>query len=274
MKDGHIGRRQFVRYSAAGIAAVASAKALAEESIASAQSGKHLHNKETKEADVLVVGGGHTAIDCARSSVRLGGEVTLVYRRSRAEMPAIAAEVEAAMEEGVQFRFLAVPTQVLERDGRVVGLECIQTELGELDESGRPRGVPVPGSEFALDADVVIISVGQRPALDLLFDDEGLETTGWDTVVADPETLATGRPGVFAAGDCVTGPLNVLDAGGGPPGGSFYRPSPARPGGRGAALARAPWRCISRSPGAQEGGRRRRGGPPSTDAYAAPGGTA
>jgi len=161
---------------------------------------------------VLVVGGGHTAIDCARSSVRLGGEVTLVYRRSRAEMPAIAAEVEAAIEEGVQLRFLATPTQVLERDGCVAGLECLQTELGEPDESGRRRAEPIPGSEFTLDADIVIISVGQRPALDPLFDDEGLEKTDRDTVAVDPETLAAGRPGLFAAGDCVTGPLNVLDA--------------------------------------------------------------
>ena len=175
---------------------------------------------------VLVVGGGHTAIDCARSSVRLGGEVTLVYRRSRVEMPAIAAEVEAAIEEGVQFRFLATPVQVLERDGRTAGLECIQTQLGEPDESGRRRAVPLPGSEFTLDADVVIISIGQRPALDPLFDDEGvslpprvggdrggaLEKTVRGTVAVDPETLATGRPGLFAAGDCVTGPLNVLDA--------------------------------------------------------------
>jgi NADPH-dependent glutamate synthase beta subunit-like oxidoreductase/ferredoxin len=161
---------------------------------------------------VLVVGGGHTAIDCARSSVRLGGEVTLVYRRSRAEMPAIAAEVEAAIEEGIEFQFLATPTQVLEQDGHVIGLECIRTELGQLDESGRRRPVPVPGSEFRLEADLVILSVGQHPALDRLFDDEGLKKTGWGTVAADPETLATGRPGLFAAGDCVTGPLNVLDA--------------------------------------------------------------
>ena len=184
---------------------------------------------------VLVVGGGHTAIDCARSSVRLGGEVRLVYRRSRAEMPAIEAEVEAAIEEGVQFQFLATPTQVLiGGDGRVAGLECIRTELGGPDESGRRRAMPLPGSEFTLDADTVIISVGQRPALDPLFDDEevslppracpergqriggdrrgALERTVRGTIAVDPGTLATGRPGVFAAGDCVTGPLNVLDA--------------------------------------------------------------
>ncbi len=173
---------------------------------------KHSALAQIEGQRVLVVGGGHTAIDCARSSVRLGGEVTLVYRRSRAEMPAIAAEVEAAIEEGIQFQFLAAPTRVLEQDGRVAGLECLQMELGEPDESGRRRAVPLPGSEFILDADIIIISIGQRPALDPLFDDEGLAKTGRGAVVVDPETLATRRPGLFAAGDCVTGPLNVLDA--------------------------------------------------------------
>jgi heterodisulfide reductase subunit A len=158
---------------------------------------------------VAVIGGGNAAIDAARSTLRLGSEVTVVYRRSRAEMPAIPAEVEAAMEEGVQFHFLATPTRVLEQDGYVVGMECIRMELGEPDESGRRRPVPIPGSEFTLELDTVIVSIGQRPDLAPL---AGAETTRWRTLAADQNTLATPVEGVFAGGDAVTGPAMAIDA--------------------------------------------------------------
>ena len=144
---------------------------------------------------MAVIGGGNAAIDAARSALRLGSEVTVVYRRSRAEMPAIPAEVEAAMEEGVQFHFLATPTRILEQDGRVAGMECIRLELGEPDESGRRRPVPVPGSEFTMDVDTVIVSIGQQPDLAPL---AGAEVTRWRTLAADENTLATPVKGVFA----------------------------------------------------------------------------
>jgi heterodisulfide reductase subunit A len=158
---------------------------------------------------VAVIGGGNAAIDAARSALRLGSEVTVVYRRSRTEMPAIPAEVEAAMEEGVQFHFLATPTRVLEQDGRVVGMECIRLELGEPDESGRRRPVPVPGSEFTMEVDTVIVSIGQQPDLAPL---TGAEVTRWRTLAADENTLATPVGGVFAGGDAVTGPAMAIDA--------------------------------------------------------------
>jgi heterodisulfide reductase subunit A len=158
---------------------------------------------------VAVIGGGNAAIDAACSALRLGSEVTVVYRRSQVEMPAIAADVEAAMEEGVQFHFLATPTRVLEQNGRVVGMECIRMELGEPDESGRRRPVPVPGSEFTLQLDTVIVSIGQQPDLAPL---SGAETTRWRTLAADQNTLATPVEGVFAGGDAVTGPAMAIDA--------------------------------------------------------------
>ena len=168
-----------------------------------------LGEKVTLGRRVAVIGGGNAAIDAARSALRLGSEVTVVYRRSRAEMPAIPAEVEAAMEEGAKFHFLATPTRVLEQDGRVVGMECIRMELGEPDESGRRRPVPVPGSEFTLDVDTVIVSIGQQPDLAPL---AGAEVTRWRTLAADQNTLATPVEGVFAGGDAVTGPAMAIDA--------------------------------------------------------------
>ena len=158
---------------------------------------------------VAVIGGGNAAIDAARSALRLGSEVTVVYRRSRVEMPAIPAEVEAAMEEGIQFHFLATPTRVLEQDGRVAGMECIRMGLGEPDESGRRRPEPIPGSGFTMDVDTMIVSIGQQPDLASL---AGAEVTRWRTLAADPDTLATPVKGVFAGGDAVTGPAMAIDA--------------------------------------------------------------
>ena len=158
---------------------------------------------------VYVVGGGNTAIDAARSCLRLGAEVTILYRRSRAEMPAHPFEVAAAEEEGVGMEFLTSPTRIIGHDGKVAALECIRMELGEPDETGRPRPIPIPGSEFVLEADSVIFAIGQRPDLSLL--PSGVEVSR-GRVVVDPESMATTREGLFAGGDVVTGPRNAVEA--------------------------------------------------------------
>ena len=168
----------------------------------------------TKLVDrVVVVGGGNAAVDSARSALRLGSkEVSIVYRRSRSEMPAIAAEVEAAEYEGVKVHYLAAPARVLGRQGRVTGLDCIRTELGEPDTSGRKRPLPINGSEFQIHADMIITAVGQQPDIAFLDSGEALKVTEQNIILVDPETLATSQTGVFAAGDVITGPATVVDA--------------------------------------------------------------
>ena len=152
---------------------------------------------------VVVVGGGNTAMDSARCAMRLGPEsVTLLYRRTRAEMPARAEEVENAMEEGIKFEFLTAPVELVgDERGRLKRVKCIRMELGEPDDSGRRRPVPVPGSETSVAADTVIAAVGQAPDLSFLPPDSALERTRWETLVVDSNTLATNVPGVFAGGD-------------------------------------------------------------------------
>ena len=162
----------------------------------------------------VVVGGGNVAMDSARTALRLGAdEVAIVYRRSRTEMPARAAEVHHAEEEGIRFNLLTNPTRLLgDENGRVVGMECIRMELGEPDESGRRRPVPVEGSEFTVDADTVIIAIGNRPNPIVPKSTEGLQTTRWGTVVADEATGRTTRERVWAGGDIVTGAATVISA--------------------------------------------------------------
>jgi len=161
-----------------------------------------------------VVGGGNVAMDSARTALRLGaGQVTVVYRRSEREMPARAEEIEHAREEGVAFQFLTNPTRVLgDERGWVRAMECLRMELGEPDDSGRRRPVPVAGSEFTLDADTVIIAVGNAANPLVSSSTPDLETNRWGNIVADPETGATSRPGVFAGGDIVTGAATVIEA--------------------------------------------------------------
>jgi heterodisulfide reductase subunit A len=162
--------------------------------------------------NVLVVGGGNSAIDAARTALRCGSEnVTIVYRRSRAEMPADSAEIEEAENEGVKFYYLAAPKRAVGTD-KVTALECIRMELGEPDESGRRRPVPIEGSEFILKCDNVIVTIGQSPDMTNLGQKLGLNTSKWGTFEVDPVTLETNIPGVFAGGDCVTGPDVVVNA--------------------------------------------------------------
>ena len=162
---------------------------------------------------VAVIGGGNVAMDCARSAVRLGvKEVHLIYRRSRTEMPANKAEIDAAEEEGIKFHLLANPTCILEEKGVVSGMECIQMELGEPDDSGRRRPIPLDGSEFILSADTVIPAIGQVADFCYLNEDCGMEVTKWGTLAVDEETMASDHPGIFAGGDAVLGARTIIEA--------------------------------------------------------------
>jgi heterodisulfide reductase subunit A len=160
---------------------------------------------------VVVIGGGDTAIDAARVIRRLGSTVTIVYRRSRAEMPASQAEVQAAEEEGINSIFLAAPTRIIAEDGKVSGIECVRMTLGDPDATGRPRPVPIKGSEFTIDADSVIPALGQVTNLEFARG-LGLEVSARDTLTVDETTLATNTGGIFAGGDVVTGPAMVIEA--------------------------------------------------------------
>jgi heterodisulfide reductase subunit A len=160
---------------------------------------------------VAIIGGGNAAVDAARVARRLGAnEITVVYRRSRAEMPAIPSEIEEMEREGIRVQFLAAPVKVLSEDNRVNGIQCIRMELGAPDASGRRRPVPIKGSEFTIDVDNVIIAIGQ--GLDKAMLPEGLDYTNWGTLSVDPVTLQTNIDGVFAGGDVVSGPADVIAA--------------------------------------------------------------
>ncbi len=162
---------------------------------------------------VAVIGGGNVAIDCARSSLRVGKkDVFLVYRRTRNEMPADPEEVKDAEDEGVRILFLTLPVRTVQRDGAIAGLECIRVELAEPDETGRPRPVPVEGSEFTLECDTVVTAIGQEVDLSALEGVDGLGTSGWGTLLVNEVTKQTSRPKLFAAGDCETGPDALIAA--------------------------------------------------------------
>jgi len=169
--------------------------------------------KDLKGKTVLVIGGGNAAVDAARSSLRLGAKkVTIVYRRSKAEMPALEEEIEEAEREGIEIRTLLAPKQIVAKGGKVTGLECLECTLGEFDPSGRRRPVPKNGSEFTLNADVVVAGVGQAIALDGMVDKTGIEVDKRGAITACDKTGATKMDGVFAGGDCVTGPDTVIAA--------------------------------------------------------------
>ena len=159
---------------------------------------------------VVVVGGGNVAMDAARTALRLGAEVTIVYRRTEVELPARREEVHHAKEEGVEFRMLSNPVEIIgDEKGWVNGIRCIRMELGEPDESGRRSPVPVPGSEFEIEADSVIMALGTSPNPLIARTTSGLETTRRGCLVADEDGVTT-RPGVFAGGDAVTGAATVI----------------------------------------------------------------
>lgn len=160
---------------------------------------------------VAVVGGGNVAMDAARTALRLGAEKSyIVYRRSEAEMPARLEELQHAKEEGVAFKLLTNPLEVVGSNSWVTGLKCMKMELGEPDASGRCRPVEVPGSEFLLDVDVVIMAIGQGPNPLVQSTTKGLDTNKRGNIIADEETGQTSRPGVFAGGDIVTGAATVI----------------------------------------------------------------
>ena len=164
-----------------------------------------------KSKKVAVVGGGNVAMDAARTALRLGAEVHIVYRRSEAELPARVEEVHHAKEEGIIFDLLTNPTEILEDEkGWVKGIKCIRMELGEPDESGRRRPVEVAGSEFVIDVDTVIMSLGTSPNPLITSTTEGLEATKHGCIVAVEETGKTTKEGVYAGGDAVTGAATVI----------------------------------------------------------------
>jgi heterodisulfide reductase subunit A-like polyferredoxin len=162
---------------------------------------------------IAVIGGGNVAVDVARSAVRLGaGEVTIVYRRTRAQMPAWEEEVCAAEEEGVKLIYLAAPVEVLTDGGKVSGIKCIRMELGEPDASGRRRPVPMEGDIFEMEIEQLIPAIGQRPDLGGLKEVEGLSFTRWGTIEADDISYQTNRKEVFVGGDAFSGPSLAIRA--------------------------------------------------------------
>jgi NADH-quinone oxidoreductase subunit F len=160
---------------------------------------------------VAVIGGGNVAIDAARNVLRLGvKEVTILYRRSKEEMPANSWEVREAEKEDVKIQFLTAPKRILSKDGQLVAVECIRMELGEPDESGRRRPIPVEGSEFTVELDTLILAIGESPDYSLL--PKTIKITEQKTIIVNPLTLETSISGVFAGGDVVTGPATVVEA--------------------------------------------------------------
>ena len=162
---------------------------------------------------VIVVGGGNTAVDAARSALRLGSEeVVIAYRRSRDEMPANHWEIEDAEREGVKLELLTQPIEILSENGYISAVRCIRMRLDEPDESGRRRPVPIEGSEFVIQTDALIAAVAQAPEISFLKPDHGLEIDRWGTFAVNPRTLETSRPGVFAGGDAARGPGALIQA--------------------------------------------------------------
>ncbi|WP_291346047.1 FAD-dependent oxidoreductase [Desulfobacula sp.] len=174
----------------------------------------NLGNKTDCGKKVMIVGGGNVAIDAARCAKRTRDcEISIIYRRTRDEMPAYEEEILGALEEDVEILTLTAPVKIISRDGRVVGLECIKNELGEMDDSGRRRPVNIPGSEFIIECDTLIPAIGQKT--DLSWAEEsmpGLEITKYNRIKTHPGTLQTSLDNVFAGGDMVTGPATVIEA--------------------------------------------------------------
>ena len=160
---------------------------------------------------VAIVGGGNVAMDAARTALRLGAESHIVYRRSESELPARKEEVHHAKEEGVIFHILTNPVEILsDENGWVKGIKCVKMVLGEADDSGRRRPMPIEGSEFVIEVDTVIMSLGTSPNPLIASTTDGLEINKWKCLVADEETGLTTKEGVYAGGDAVTGAATVI----------------------------------------------------------------
>ncbi len=173
----------------------------------------NLGKRDIPGNEVIIIGGGNVAIDAARVVKRLGSKkVTVVYRRSEREMPAYPEEIEGATEEGVEFSYLTAPVSIHSEDGKVTGFECIRTELGPPDASGRRRPSPIKGSEFTIPCDAVIPAIGQKTDVTWAEKEPELKLTARNTFKVNPHTLQTSVPDVFAAGDAVTGPATVVEA--------------------------------------------------------------
>jgi NADH-quinone oxidoreductase subunit F len=170
-------------------------------------------NKVELGEKVAIVGGGNAAIDAARTALRCGSsEVSIIYRRTKVEMPAMKKEIEAGVEEGIKIVELTAPVRIISENGRLSGIECIAMGLGDFDDSGRRKPVPIGGSEFIIPLNSLILAVGEVPDLSFMPQGNGLEVSPRRTIATNPETLATARPGIFAAGDAVTGPSTIADS--------------------------------------------------------------
>jgi len=163
-----------------------------------------------KPKKAVIVGGGNTAIDCARTLRRMDCESSIFYRRTRHEMPANHEEVEDAYAEGVFFDYLVLPNKIVEENGKVKGLECIRTQLGEKDASGRRKPMPIPGSEFVYECDLIIPAISR--SADTGFIPEQIKKTKWGTIEVNDNTQETSMKGVYAGGDLTLGPATVVEA--------------------------------------------------------------
>ena len=173
----------------------------------------HLGNLKKLEGKVVVIGGGHSALDAAQVALRIGAsEAHILYRRSRKEMLAEPEEVEEAEKEGVKIHFLAAPVSISSKNEKVSGIECIRTRLTEKDTTGRRRPIPIEGSEFFIEADYIIPAIGQEPDLGNLAKAQSLKVSKWNLLEVNPETLQTNIPDIFAGGDVISGPATVIEA--------------------------------------------------------------
>lgn len=172
-----------------------------------------LKGRKSLGARVAVIGGGNSAIDAARCAVRLGAEVTILYRRERQEMPAAVEEIAAAEEEGIKIEFLAAPVEIIGKQGRVNGITCQRMKLGEFDQGGRKKPVPIKGSDFTIEADAVIAAIGQITDMSFVLKDIGISVNKWNTFdLAKGSATRTTHPKFYAGGDAVTGPDTVIGA--------------------------------------------------------------
>jgi NADPH-dependent glutamate synthase beta subunit-like oxidoreductase len=172
----------------------------------------NLEGKAEVGKKVAVVGGGNTAFDAARTAWRLGADVTILYRRTRSEMPANTEDIEEALEEGIKIEELTLPIEAFSENGRLSRIKCQRMQLSAFDKSGRRRPVPLADSEFELEIDTLIPAIGQEPNLEFMKGKTDIQLSKWNTLEINPETMSTNVPGIFAGGDVVTGPATVLEA--------------------------------------------------------------